>query len=481
MKRIFLICFLMLTSVALAKPKVFFNYKVFQTPDNSTYITTLLQFSGGTFKYLNTPSGNLRTTVEITHIFESNDSIVLIDKYQLDSPEMQDSIVDDFFDIQHYGLDPGVYTYELIIKDMVSGEEVNGQQTLKIEEVSDEQIEFSDIEFIQSASKTIEKNNFVKNGFLLLPYMTNYFPPEMDKIAFYLEIYNADILLGANEKFLLTYSISDYNTNRNLEGIFHFQRLTTSPVVPVIGYLPIDGVPTGDFNLVLNIVNKENDTIASKSMFFQRRSDMKTNYIDVDQVVIDDGWMSEISRDSMAYFLGSIMPISPRYEYESIRKMLKGTDTTQMEKYFYAFWIKTSPENPQKAWYDYRRSVYYCEKLFGTQIKYAWETDRGRIWLKYGAPNQFIDRPNEPSAYPYQIWHYYRIGQRSNVRFIFYNPDLVTNDYPLLHSDMQGELQNYRWQNDLHKRDANSQNVDDPGGSVHYGGNANVYFNEIDR
>ena len=101
--------------------------------------------------------------------------------------------------------------------------------------------------------------------------------------------------------------------------------------------------------------------------------------------------------------------------------------------------------------------------------------------MKYGAPDQFIDRPNEPSAYPYQIWHYYRIGQRSNVRYVFYNPDLVTNDYPLLHSDMQGEIQNYRWQNDLHKRDANSLNVDDPGGSVHYGGNANVYFNEIDN
>ncbi len=89
-----------------------------------------------------------------------------------------------------------------------------------------------------------------------------------------------------------------------------------------------------------------------------------------------------------------------------------------------------------------------------------------------------IDRPNEPSAYPYQIWQYYRIGQRSNIRFIFYNPDLVTNDYPLLHSEMQGELQNYRWEHDLHKRDSPFNNIDDPGdgNTIHYGGNSSIYY-----
>lgn len=481
MKRLLLLCLFVVASVATAKPKVFFNYKIYYTPTNDAYVTTMLQFSGGTFKYLNTPNGNLRTSVEITQVFKRQDSVVLADKYILDSPEMQDSIVDDFFDVQHYGLEPGVYDYELIIKDLVSGEEVRGQQSLIINKMNPDKIQFSGVEFIQSAVPTEEKNNFVKNGYLLLPYMTNYYPPEMTKIAFYLELYNSQKVIGEEEKFLLTYSISNFDTNEPLEEIFQYQRLTPGPVVPVIGFLPIDAVPTGDFNLHLNVINKDNDTVASKIVFFQRRSDMIENTLNLDEVVIDDTWMSEIPTDSMHYFLGSIMPISPRYEYENIRKMLKTNDTTQMKKYFYSFWLKTDPADPGRAWYKYRRSIYHAEGLFGTQIKFAWETDRGRIWLKYGAPDQFIDRPNEPSAYPYQIWHYYRIGQRSNVRYVFYNPDLVTNDYPLLHSDMQGEIQNYRWQNDLHKRDANSLNVDDPGGSVHYGGNANVYFNEIDR
>lgn len=477
-KRLLIICLLLIASTVVAKPKVFFNYKVYYTPDQSAYVTTMLQFSSGTFKYMTAPSGALKASVEITQIFRTNDTIILADKYVLDSPEMQDSIVDDFFDIQHYGLAPGIYNYELIIKDLISGDEVKGSQSLKVDSFDTSGLLFSDVEFIQNAFKSEEKNNFVKNGFFLLPYMTNYFPPEMEKIAFYLEIYNSADILGEEEQFLITYSITDFETDKNLEGIFQFQRLSTGKVVPIIGYLPINEVPSGDFNLDLNLISSNNDTIGTKQLFFQRRSDVGRNYVNMDDVVIDGTWMNDVPRDSLPYFLGAIMPISPRYEYETIRKMLKTKDTTVMEKYFFAFWNKTAPTETASAWLEYRKNVYYCEALFGTQIKSAWETDRGRIWLKYGAPNQFIDRPNEPSAYPYQIWHYYRIGQRSNIRFVFYNPDLVTNDYPLLHSDMQGELQNYRWQNDLYKRDSNNPNPDNPGGSVHYGGNANLYYNE---
>jgi GWxTD domain-containing protein len=473
--------FLVFSLVGTAKPKVFFNYKVYYTPDQTPYVSTMLQFSSGSFKYQSLDNGALQTTVEITQIFRLNDSIVMADKYELNSPVMADSVVEDFFDVQHYGLDPGIYNYELIIKDLVSGEEVTGEQSLEINIFDNSKIQLSDIEFIQTAYQSTEENNFVKNGFFLLPYMTNYFPPEMNKIAFYLEIYNTISILGDDEKFLLTYSISDFDTGKDLEGIFQFKRLSTAPVIPVIGYLPISEVPSGDFTLLFNVINKDNDTIFSKDLFFQRRSDIKNEYVSIDNIAIDEEWMTQVPRDSIPYFLGSIMPISPKYEYETIRKMLKTDDTTSMEKYFFAFWKKTAPENTAREWQKYRHQIYYCEALFGTQVKHAYETDRGRVWLKYGAPNQFIDRPNEPSAYPYQIWQYYRIGKRSNVKFIFYSPSLVTNDYPLLHSNMLGELQNYRWQNDLYKRDAPSYNLDDPGGSVHYGGNANLYFNEIDN
>ena len=112
--RSLLMCLLLSTSmIGSAKPQVFFNYKIYYTPDHQPYIATLLQFSSGTFKYKG-DIGGLLANVEITQIFRSNDSIVFVDKYMLTSPLMADSIVEDFYDAQRYGLAPGIYIYVLI-------------------------------------------------------------------------------------------------------------------------------------------------------------------------------------------------------------------------------------------------------------------------------------------------------------------------------------------------------------------------------
>ena len=478
MKRFFAVLMVCLPFIGTAKPQVFFNYKIYYTPDHQPYISTLLQFSSGTFKYKAT-DGGLMANVEITQVFRYKDSVIFFDKYLLSSPLMADSVVQDFYDAQRYGIGPGIYNYELIIKDMISGDVVSGEQSIRIDEFQSSQIQFSDIEFIEDAYKTEEQNNFVKNGFFTLPYLTNYFPPEVNKIAYYFEVYNADKVLGAGENYLLTYSITDFRTGLPVENIFKFQRTAAQPITPIIAYLPIEQLPSGEFNLQINVVNSASDTVYTKEVYFQRRNLEEENMIlTMENIQIDKSFETMIPRDSIPYFLGSIMPISPGYEYETIRIMLKGTDTTQMAKYFYAFWVKTSPSRPYDAWLKYKIQVYNVERLFATQIKTGYETDRGRIYLKYGPPDALMDRPNEPSAYPYQIWQYYRIGQRSNVKFVFYNPDLVTNDFPLLHSEMQGELQNYRWELDLHQRNSTGGNVDDPSGgnTIHYGGNSGTYF-----
>ena len=256
----------------------------------------------------------------------------------------------------------------------------------------------------------------------------------------------------------------------------NFKRIEASTVTPIIGFLPINELPSGFYDLNFTVVNKNSDTIYQDISYFERRSNIpKKSVIDMENLTIDNAFASSYDSDSIKYFIQSLMPISPRYEYESIRKMLKTDDTTMMEKYFYAFWVTTAPEGPTKAWLDYKGKVYLAEQSFGTQIKYGFETDRGRIFLQYGPPNDIIDRPSEMGTLPYQIWRYYRIGQRSNVKFIFYNPDLVTNDYPLLHSDFQGEIQNYRWQSIL--QDQTPENIDGNGNNtLYYGGNSNLYF-----
>ena len=120
------------------------------------------------------------------------------------------------------------------------------------------------------------------------------------------------------------------------------------------------------------------------------------------------------------------------------------------------------------------------ERLYANNFQEGFETDRGRVYLQYGAPANIVRKEYSPTEYPYEIWRYNKIGAFSNKRFVFYNPDLVNKAYRLLHSDMVGELKNPSWPRELSKRSTPNGNVDDPNSGVqdHWGGNSQDLFRD---
>ena len=120
-------------------------------------------------------------------------------------------------------------------------------------------------------------------------------------------------------------------------------------------------------------------------------------------------------------------------------------------------------------WSDYQQEVTKTLSLFSSRITPGYETERGRVYLQYGPPNTRTVIDNEPSAYPYEVWWYYQIKGQRNVRFVFYNPDMVTNDYSLLHSDAFGENSDPQWRLQLFSRTTAFQNLDNSQNRGHFG------------
>jgi len=154
-----------------------------------------------------------------------------------------------------------------------------------------------------------------------------------------------------------------------------------------------------------------------------------------------------------------------------------------MQQLFYNFWKSRNDKDPQLMWLEYYKEVMKVNKEFGTYGLKGYDTDRGRVYLQYGPPDQRTKADVEPSAYPYEIWEYnslydkslaltYPDNKQSNKKFVFYNPDLVTNKYTLIHSTAQGEINNVRWELLIHKRDTQSNNLDNETVPEHFGGNA---------
>jgi GWxTD domain-containing protein len=96
-----------------------------------------------------------------------------------------------------------------------------------------------------------------------------------------------------------------------------------------------------------------------------------------------------------------------------------------LQQFFFNFWVQRNQANPEGAWKNYFNLVLGVEKEFGSIYKKGYETDRGRVYLQYGSPNQRNVETLNPWTFPYEIWHYYTANQQSNLKFVFYTRDLA--------------------------------------------------------
>ena len=158
-------------------------------------------------------------------------------------------------------------------------------------------------------------------------------------------------------------------------------------------------------------------------------------------------------------------------------------DKEMMKRYIVSFWQRQNPTDPYKAWMQYKSQLAVAQKLFGTQYLRPYYTDRGRVFLQYGPPNVRSERPNEPFAYPYEIWQYYEMKnpitgiRQTNRRFVFWNREAATNNYELLHSDAIGEQKNERWEMVLYNRGKGTTDIDQTSPGQQSGGQSRDLFN----
>jgi len=71
----------------------------------------------------------------------------------------------------------------------------------------------------------------------------------------------------------------------------------------------------------------------------------------------------------------------------------------------------------------------------------GWRTDRGRIFIRYGSPDEVLSRPQAGSTAPYEVWKYTRTRAR---KFVFYDVTRFGN-YALIWTDERREPSRPNW------------------------------------
>jgi GWxTD domain-containing protein len=461
------------------KLRVYLDTKQFFAPEVGNYLEVYLQFMGQSVQYLgleNGLQGQIAVKMSIEATNGDSTETIASDAYRLATPFMKDSIVEDFYDVKRFPIRPGKYNLNIVLADLNS---TNPPITSKIPIVIDqlgESISFSDIEIAELAYKGDESSPFYKSGLCIIPRLSTFYPAELNTIPVYFELYNTsslpDSVFGVKQMII-------NDKGAELPDFTRFTRHDRSTVVPIMRKVDITELTTGKYTLSYTLLSRSMDEIATQSYEFERSNDIDLS-THTENIILDPYFQGSISDDSVTHYLESIIPISKSGEVKNILSTIRTKDLEKQRKHLQAFWALTAPGNSYDTWIKYKQQVQLVERLYGNNFQEGFETDRGRVYLQYGAPTTIVQKENSPNEYPYEIWQYNKIGAFSNKRFVFYNPDLVNNAYRLLHSDMLGELKNPGWPQALSKRNTSSGNVDDPNLFMQnsWGDNSNDLFRQ---
>lgn len=444
-----------------ANLRTYVDHKVFFAPDVGPYLEVYLAFDGSTVAYAPTQAGLFRAEVELTMLLRQGEKINDFRKLIISGPEVQEDQYTDIIDQQRFSVENGDYQLELQFRDVHHPDSLTYTHIEPITvSVQDSGVFFSDIELVSAFTKSEAPNELTRSGYDLVPYVSDYYPPESTELNFYAELYNSRQEFGDSAMFLISYHIASYETNELVGNFKKVSRANTDDVNVIMANMDISDLGTGNYDLVIEARDRENQLINKKKLFFVRNNPQHYEVDELADVEIQLTFVANIDdKDTLVEYINSTRPISNDLERRILDDGIENMELAMLKRYFYTFWHNRNSEDPSIAWQDYHAAVKQVNKFYSTRIKKGYESDRGYVHLKYGAPNSISNRPADPDAYPYEIWHYYKALEYNNKRFVFYMPDLVTNDYVLLHSEVPGEMKNPNWNALVHSRNTPLNNV----------------------
>jgi GWxTD domain-containing protein len=465
----------------------------FSTPENNTYVETYLSIIGNSVHYVKNKNGRYQASVDIRMSVMKGDSLKDFRKYVLNSPETDDTTqTPNFLDLQRFTIPVGLYELSITMFDVnrVPQRVITNVRSLVLD-IDPDSVGLSHIEMLESYTKSNEQNILTKSGYDLIPYVANFYPGNMANLSFYGEVYNTKKVLN-DQKFLALYYIEGAETHVRMTDYNSFQKMTAAPVNSILHSFDISKLPSGNYNLIVEIRNAQNRLLSMRSVPFERfNPGVAIKLSDVASLDISNTFAAKItSKDTLIDYIRSLSPISTQNEREFAEARIKDGDIKLMQQYFYNFWQTRSEAAPEGAWLQYNKEVKKVNANYGTQIMKGYQTDRGRVYLQYGPPDQIVPMNNEPSSYPYEVWQYYTIRgsatnsdinapgntTQTNKKFVFANFDLVTNNYVLIHSDARGEVRDDRWKVRLTKRDTANPDLDNGSAPDQFGGRSQDVF-----
>jgi GWxTD domain-containing protein len=209
--------------------------------------------------------------------------------------------------------------------------------------------------------------------------------------------------------------------------------------------LDLSGLPPGDYRLKLIVETRDSQVVREASFGmtgFGRRGAVAPAPGPEGSDTLAD--LPEAKLDSMyaplVYLLGP-----------DERGVYKGLTADGKRTFLRQFWKKRDPTPGtarNEAEEDFYRTVAEADRRFreggGGGVR-GWRTDRGRIFIRYGPPDEVLDRGQAGATQPYEVWKYTKSKRQ---KFVFLDTTAFGN-YELIWTDERSEPSRSDWQQQL--------------------------------
>jgi len=410
----------------------------FRGPDDSTaQVEVYYSFPQGGLTYVPDSAG-YSGTLDLTLTAKRKDSLMYAARWLAPHVVGDTSVLAtgmSLVSIHSISLPSGDYVLKLLARDLADDSRKDSVVfRLPVRPVGEGKTVLSDVEFASTVRLSEQKTIFYKNKFEVRPNVGGMYSE--DQTCFlYAEAYN--LLVGEDRgDYIIRSSVFDAVGREMLTWDRPQKRKYESRVI--VDTVSIRNLKTGTYTLLLSLLDSTKKTLTSSGKkFFVYNSVLGldstlqssagvlplTVYSTMDEPELDEEW-KQTRYEALPEELS---------QYEG----LQGVDSKR--KFLTSFW-RRRPTGMRDA---YMARVAHANQNFHMMGRKGYRTDRGRVYIVYGPPDDYERHPNEPESRPYEIWTYNSIQGGVEFDFVLRSPG---GDYELVNSTHRNELHDTNWQ-----------------------------------
>ena len=354
--------------------------------------------------------------------------------------------------INNFILDQGDYNLRLTIEDPKSTKASEATLPITTKLFGKDELLLSDIQLSSSIERDTTKTPYTKNGYRVIPNPTNVYGIGLPILYYYVEIYNLKPATSdSGKKFIVSCEILN-SDGVSVKDFPPRERAKPGTSAVDANGLMVVTMVSGAYIFSVNITDAETgETVTGQKKFFvYREEDYKDGGAAFQKQEVVEGVRSP-GIDASRYDTMTEKELDLEFEQArhiasgKERKTYKKLNLEGKRKYIKEFWAERdpSPNTPANEFkVDYLNRVATANSQFRGVFREGWRTDRGRVLLLYGRPDEVERFPFSNENKAYEIWHFFSI--QGGVLFIFADRREM-GDLELVHSTARGELYDTEW------------------------------------